>query len=106
MSDYSDWGQPEYEEEFDLAKQAAWELEQEHLRELEEYYSEPFDDEPFDPATEVVEIIDIDEIEQEDGRTLIIQIRIFADGHEESHQFYVEPEDPNQPPASLDDIPF
>jgi glyoxylase-like metal-dependent hydrolase (beta-lactamase superfamily II) len=102
----SDYPEHEYEEEFDLAKQAAWELEQEHLRELEEYYQEEFDDpEPFDPATEVVETIDIDTIITNDGRILVIEICIFADGHTEDHQYYLE-DSCDEPPDRLSDIPF
>jgi hypothetical protein len=111
VSDYSDWGQPEYEEEFDLAKQVAWEMEQEHLRELEaeEYlaYWNEFDEEPdyFDPATEVVETIDIDTIITNDGRILVIEIRIFADEHQEDHQYYLE-DTCDEPPHHFGDIPF
>ena len=96
MSDYPEMGQPEYEEEFDLAKQAAWDLEQEHLRELEaeeytaywnEFIEEP---EPFDPATEVVDIINSETVITLDGMVKQIETRIYADGHTEDHQYFLE----------------
>jgi hypothetical protein len=98
--------EPEYEEEFDLAKQAAWELEQEHLRELEEYYNDAFDEpEYFDPATEVVETIDIDTIITNDGRILVIELHIFADDHEETVKYFLE-DTCDEPPHHFGDIPF
>lgn len=98
--------EPEYEEEFDLAKQAAWEQEQEYLNELEEYYNDAFDEpEHFDPATEVVETIDIDTIITNDGRILVIEIRIYADEHTEDHQYYLE-DTCDTPPHHFGDIPF
>lgn len=104
MSDYPEYDG--YEEDFDLAKHVAWELEQEHLRELEEYYQDDFDEpEPFDPATEVVEIIDIDKFVTEAGEILVIELLIFADGHEENRQYFLE-DTCDEPPNRLSDIPF
>jgi len=57
----------------------------------EDYWDEEFGDpEPFDPATEVVEIIDIDTVITLDGRVLKIEIRIFADEHQEDVEYFLE----------------